>query len=62
MSAVSELPQVGQTYKHKTHGDVEVLDVIKRGRGYRVHWADPSGELADSAGFERLKDWQKATT
>lgn len=58
---MSELPQVGKRYQHKTHGTVFVFDVQKRGRGYRVVY-DRSGPDRDGySHIQRLKDFQKAT-
>lgn len=53
------LPQVGQKYQHKKWGEVEVVGLIKSGRGYAVFlfqegWPDTIDI--------RLKDFQKATT
>lgn len=55
---MSELPQVGQTYKHKTYGPIVAEVITKRGRGYTIRWHTLSGDIG---GDMRLKDWQKAT-
>lgn len=51
------LPQVGQKYQHKKWGEVEVVGLIKRGRGYAVKADGAEGQLY----MQRLKDFQKAT-
>lgn len=62
---MNDLPQVGQKYQHKKWGEVEVLKLIKRGRGYAVEFWRDFGIDGDgpvqTAESERLKDFQKAT-
>lgn len=65
---MSELPQVGQTYQHKTRGKVTVEGVKKRGRGHYVEYVPVSPAYAEGCGpfykteRSRLKDWQKSVT
>lgn len=60
---MTDLPQVGQKYQHKKWGEVEVVNLIKRGRGYTVVCMYPSKEYGVTINVEspRLKDFQKAT-
>ena len=51
------LPILGSLAVHKTDGDVTVVDVKKKGRGYYVLYSTYSGEVRRA----RLKDWHRAT-
>lgn len=55
------LPQVGQKYQHKKWGEVEVLRVLKCGRGYQVHISECGERASYMHQILRLKDFQKAT-
>lgn len=61
------LPQVGQKYQHKKWGEVEVICVVKLGRGYSVRVTgfgiDPDYQTGEWGHWQaiRLKDFQKAT-
>lgn len=56
-----QLPDVGQVYKHKTRGDVVVVEIRKRGRGYQVLSRAADSDIGESGIVkERLAGWNKA--
>lgn len=58
---MTDLPQVGQKYQHKKWGEVEVVRILKRGRGYTVDFNRRFQSTMNVLQYQSLKDFQRAT-